>query len=76
MLDNQIQLLKPPEAAVSLRCSTRTVYNLIRSGQLKACRIGCGGGVLRIHRQDLEIFIDRRLGLDHPQPDVPPPSNV
>ena len=46
-------VLKVPEVAADLRCDRKTVYSLIRAGQLRALRMG---KALRVTRQALEEF--------------------
>ena len=50
--------LTPAEVAEELRIDTRTVYTLIRSGQLKC--IDLGHRTKRIYRSDLDVFITDR----------------
>lgn len=47
-------VLTPNEVARRLRCSRRTVYNLIGGGRLPSFRVG---KLRRIRREDLERFI-------------------
>lgn len=42
------------EAADRLKCSERTVYDLVRSGRLHAQRLGKGRGAIRIASADLK----------------------
>jgi excisionase family DNA binding protein len=46
-------VLKVPEVAADLRVDRKTVYSLIREGELRALRMG---RTLRITRQALEEF--------------------
>jgi excisionase family DNA binding protein len=48
-------LLTVPEVANKLRLSTRKVYRLIDSGELKAIRLGQRG--YRVRLSDLDIFL-------------------
>lgn len=47
--------LTPEEVADELRLHKRTVYNLLRSGELKGAKVG---RVWRINRADLEAYLD------------------
>ena len=47
-------VLTPDEVARRLRCSRRTVYNLIGDGRLPSFRVG---KLRRVRRDDLERFI-------------------
>ena len=51
-------LLTPDQAAEVLSVRTSQVYTLMRSGQLRAVKIG-HRGVWRIHESDLEDYIRR-----------------
>jgi excisionase family DNA binding protein len=65
------RLLRASEAAEVLSVSTRTVYALVASGKLRACRIGVRGGTIRFHPRDLASYIaDLRRGRDQ-SPDAP-----
>ena len=50
-------VLTVPEVAAYLRVTTKTVYNLIKNGELKHFRIG---RALRCRRQDVETFVAMR----------------
>lgn len=50
------KILKPDEMADFLRIHKKTVYNLIRQGELPAFRIG---KFWRISRKDLPIFVNK-----------------
>lgn len=52
-----VRLLRPEEVAEVLRVSVRTVYNVVRRGDLTACRIGLGDGRIRIHPEDLAAYV-------------------
>lgn len=43
-----------------LRCGPSNVYKLIDAGELRGFRIGVGRGGKRVHRSDLDDFIQRR----------------
>lgn len=51
-----IELFTLPEVAKLLKVSRRQVYELIYTDRLKAGKVG---GVYRIRRQDLQLFLDR-----------------
>jgi excisionase family DNA binding protein len=51
------QLYTPQEVADMLQFSRLTVYNWIKSGKLKACRVS--RRMLRIKKEDLDDFIER-----------------
>lgn len=51
------RLLRVPEVAERLGFSTRTVYLLIRSGRLRAVRLGASGSSWRVVEEDLANFI-------------------
>jgi excisionase family DNA binding protein len=53
-------LLRIKETAERLACSVATVYDLIKSGQLIAVKVGVGGGGIRVAEQDLASFIESR----------------
>lgn len=48
--------LTPLDVARVLRCSKAHVYNLISTGELKACRIG--QRLLRVARSELRRYLD------------------
>jgi len=48
----------PEEVAEKLKASRRTVYRWIEKGELKAFK---AGKLVRITRQDLEVFIGRPI---------------
>jgi excisionase family DNA binding protein len=52
------ELLLVAEAAEWLRCSRRSIYNLLEEGKLKAVR---NRGPLRIIRTSIEKYIDSHL---------------
>lgn len=52
------RFLLPSDVAEMLNISASQVYALIRSGQLKAIKIG-GRGVWRIERSELEAYIEQ-----------------
>ncbi len=51
-------LLTPREVAEVMRVSTMTVYRLIKSGELRAIRVGKH---LRIRGNDVAAFLDARV---------------
>ena len=51
-------LLTPREVAEVMRVSTMTVYRLIKSGELRAIRVGKH---LRIRGNDVATFLDDRV---------------
>lgn len=56
------EFLTVKEAADRLKCSVRTVYEMVRSGRLRAQRTGKGRGAIRIAPADLQnIGPTRRL---------------
>ena len=50
-------ILTVPQTAAELKCCRRYVENKIRSGELRAYRVGAK--FTRIHRRDLEAFLER-----------------
>ncbi|MCO6451194.1 MAG: helix-turn-helix domain-containing protein [Caldilineales bacterium] len=52
-----LELYKLSEVAVMLGVSPRTVAAWIRSGELRALRLGRRGRLLRLRRPDLEAFL-------------------
>lgn len=54
-----MKVYTPQEAAVVLKLSTRTVYNLLRSGQIKARKVG---NLWRISEKSLEGFLEGTNG--------------
>jgi len=50
-------ILTIPETAACLRCCRRTVENKIRSGELRAYRVGCK--FTRIRGRDLAAFLEK-----------------
>lgn len=56
-------LLTYPEAAELLRIDVRTVYAMVRRGDLPAVKLGTRrGSPVRIDRRDLADFIDTARG--------------
>jgi excisionase family DNA binding protein len=55
----QHRLLNPAEVAVELRVSAPTVYRLVKSGELRAVKVG---GQLRVAQAD----VDRLLAGNEP----------
>ena len=52
-----VPLLSVAEVADYLRCSTQTVYRLIRDGELQAVHIGAGRGRLHVERHALFAYV-------------------
>lgn len=52
------QLLTPSEVAEMLRVSSMTVYRLIKSGELRAARIGKS---YRISEADVDAYLEARF---------------
>jgi excisionase family DNA binding protein len=50
-------LLEPPQVAEILNVKVSQVYTLMRSGQLRALKIGARG-VWRVHEDDLNEYIE------------------
>jgi excisionase family DNA binding protein len=50
------RLLTPADIAEQCQLSTKTVLRAIRSGRLRACRLGTRGG-FRVAAEDLEAWI-------------------
>ena len=46
--------LSVKEAAERMKCSVRTVYEMVRAGRLHAQRLGKGRGAIRIASEDLQ----------------------
>ena len=55
----QKRYVRPDEAAEILECSKRTVYRLIKEGELLAFSIRDGGSV-RIHQESIDRFAEKR----------------
>jgi excisionase family DNA binding protein len=55
-----VSVVSPLEAATALGCSTRTIRELIRSGELPAFRLGSRHWSIRV--SELEAFVSRREG--------------
>ncbi|MCO6449311.1 MAG: helix-turn-helix domain-containing protein [Caldilineales bacterium] len=53
-----LELYKLSEVAVMFGVSQRTVATWIRSGELRALRLGRRGRLLRLRRTDLEAFLE------------------
>ena len=51
--------LKVARVARELGVGRSTIYRLIAEGQLPYSKIGSGAGTIRIHRGDLEAFLER-----------------
>ena len=56
MTSTETPLLKYRQAAEVLQVSDRTIFTLVKTGQLKAVRFR---GTVRIDRRDLEAFIQQ-----------------
>jgi len=52
------EILTVPEVALYLRVTSKTVYTLVRRGDLRGFRVG---RVLRVHRTDVEQFMKQSL---------------
>jgi excisionase family DNA binding protein len=52
--DESLEFLTVKEVADRLKCSERTVYEMVRSGRLHAQRAGKGRGAIRITAADLQ----------------------
>ena len=52
------RLLTVQEVAGIMRVSNMTVYRLIRSGELKAARVGRG---YRIRESEVDAYLDREM---------------
>jgi excisionase family DNA binding protein len=61
------RLLTVHEVAGIMRVSNMTVYRLIRSGELKAARVGRG---YRIRESEVDAYLDRGANLDREVPEV------
>ena len=57
-MDNGDRLLTVGEVAAIMRVSNMTVYRLIRSGELRAARVGRG---YRIRETDVEAYLSREV---------------
>ena len=62
LIDNRevIEVLKPAEVAEYLRCGKNIVYDLIRSGDLKAFKIG---NAYMISKEAVILFIRKQSGM-------------
>ena len=54
------KMLSIKETAEHLNVSTKTIYNLVEGGQIKASKVG---NVWRIHPKDIKDYLDRKEGL-------------
>lgn len=61
-LDESAEALTPREAMAALRISRDTLYNLIRTGQLRSFTIG---RARRIPAAEIPAFIRRRMEENH-----------
>ena len=68
------RLLTIEQVADLCQVSTKTVYRAIRSGALKACRLG-RGGAYRVKPEEMERWIEACIGAarERPAPRVAPP---
>lgn len=64
MFDGLPDLLTIPEAAAALRVSETTVRRLIRSGELRAAKIGRGRGTYRLTKPALVEWLRQLEGRD------------
>jgi excisionase family DNA binding protein len=55
--------LRPREAAAYARCSTRVIYQAIRSDRLRAARFGAGRSVV-IRRDWVDEYLERLSRID------------
>ena len=59
-MENNENLLTPPEVAEKLRVSERTLYRWIEQGLIKTIQIGPGrAGVVRIRQTDLDAYLEQ-----------------
>lgn len=58
-MDNE-ELMTVKEVSSWLRLSLAEVYRLIRSKQIASLRVGPGKGAIRLRREDVREFLDRR----------------
>lgn len=56
METQQLHFLKPKEVANRLQMNTLTIYDYIRSGQLRASKFG---RTYRVNEKDLQAFIKK-----------------
>jgi len=54
------KMLSIKETAEHLNVSTKTIYNLVERGEIKASKVG---NVWRIHPKDIKDYLDRKEGL-------------
>lgn len=52
-------VLTREEAAKLLRVSEKTIYNLVKSGELKECKIGRRS--VRYRREDLDAYLEKSM---------------
>lgn len=53
------EILTVPEVAKYLRVTAKTVYGLVRKGELRSFRVG---RAVRVRRDDVEHFVAHRAG--------------
>jgi excisionase family DNA binding protein len=75
MRDNTTPMYRPADIAARCQVSTRTVMRAIRSGRLRASRLG-SRGAYRVRPEDLEAWIVGTTVLPLPQPGCPPERAV
>ena len=69
------RLLTPAEIAEQCQLSTKTVIRAIRSGRLRACRLGTRGGY-RVARADLDAWIAANVVEPRMHPVPAPPTSL
>lgn len=52
-------VLTREEAAKILRVSEKTIYNLVKSGELKECKVGRRS--VRYRREDLDAYLEKSM---------------
>ena len=57
-MSTDLQMLTVKDAAAQLNVAKSTVYTLVKSGRLRAHRIGSGRGTIRISIGDLEEYLE------------------
>jgi excisionase family DNA binding protein len=71
MSHNTTPMYRPAEIAARCQVSTRTVMRAIRSGRLRASRLGARGAY-RVRPEDLEAWIIGTTVLPPPRPERAP----
>ena len=69
MNNNDHELLTVKEVASWLRLSLAEVYRLIRSSELSHYRVGPGSGAIRVRRDDINAFLNKRRKGPKPEPE-------